>query len=281
MALARAASIDSASRLASPAAPWRSASSAAWQRASSRAGADLGETRDLRLAHGGGVDVQQLDRLVHVGAVPVDPDHDVLAAVPARLAARRRRLDLRLGHACLDRLGHAAERLDLLDQPLGRARQARGQMLEVVAAAERIDDVADAGLLGEDQLGVAGDPGREVGRQRQRLVEGVGVQRLGAAQHRGERLDRGADHVVVGVRRLQRHAAGLAMGAQHQRARILRRELPLHQLRPQEARGAQLGDLHEEIHADAEEERQARREACRSAGRARRRRARTPGHRRE
>ena len=120
--------------------------------------------------------------------------------------------------------------------------------------------MADAGLLGEDQLGVAGDPGREVGRQRQRLVEGVGVQRLGAAEHRGERLDRGADHVVVGVRRLQRHAAGLAVGAQHQRARVLRRELPLHQLGPQEARRAQLGDLHEEVHADAEEERQARRE---------------------
>ena len=41
---------------------------------------------------------------------------------------------------------------------------------------------------------------------------------------------------------------------------ILRIEF-LHQLRPQHARGAKLGDLHEEIHADAEEERQPRREA--------------------
>ena len=41
--------------------------------------------------------------------------------------------------------------------------------------------------------------------------------------------------------------------------RVLRLEL-LHQPRPQQPRGAQFGDLHEEIHADAEEERQARRE---------------------
>ena len=50
----------------------------------------------------------------------------------------------------------------------------------------------------------------------------------------------------------------------------LRIEL-LHQLRPQHARGAQLRDLHEKIHADAEEERQPRREAvdrevCRDPG---------------
>jgi hypothetical protein len=33
-----------------------------------------------------------------------------------------------------------------------------------------------------------------------------------------------------------------------------------HQLGPEEAGGAQLGDLHEEVHADGEEERQPRRE---------------------
>ena len=50
------------------------------------------------------------------------------------------------------------------------------------------------------------------------------------------------------------------MRAQRQRARILRVEL-LHQLRPEQACRAQLGDLHEKIHADRPEERQARREA--------------------
>ena len=50
------------------------------------------------------------------------------------------------------------------------------------------------------------------------------------------------------------------MRAQRQRARVLRIEL-LHQLRPEQARGAQLRHLHEEVHADRPEERQARREA--------------------
>ncbi len=88
----------------------------------------------------------------------------------------------------------------------------------------------------------------------------VGVQRLGAAQRRRQRLDRGADDVVVGVLLGQRDARGLAVGAQHQALRLLRLEVLLHQRRPEVARGAQLGDLHEEVHADAEEEREARRE---------------------
>ena len=189
MALARAASIDSASRLASPAAPARSASSAARQRASSRPP----RTSARRLICASRTAVVSMSSSStgssRAGRYSVDPDHDVLAPIPARLTTGGGRLDPRLGHAGLDRPGHAAERLDLVDQLLGRARQARGQLLEVVAAAERVDHVADAGLLGEDQLGVAGDPGGEVGRQRQRLVEGVGVQRLRAAEHCGERLD--------------------------------------------------------------------------------------------
>ncbi len=47
------------------------------------------------------------------------------------------------------------------------------------------------------------------------------------------------------------------MRAQRQRARILRLER-LHQLGPQQPRGAHLGDFHEEVHADRPEEREAR-----------------------
>ena len=49
------------------------------------------------------------------------------------------------------------------------------------------------------------------------------------------------------------------MRAQHQRARILGVEFFGHERRPQKARGAQLGDFHEEVHADGKEEREARR----------------------
>ncbi len=47
------------------------------------------------------------------------------------------------------------------------------------------------------------------------------------------------------------------MRAQGERLRVLRIEL-LDELGPQEAAGAELGDLHEEVHADGPEERQAR-----------------------
>ena len=51
------------------------------------------------------------------------------------------------------------------------------------------------------------------------------------------------------------------MGAQHQeRSGFFGLELARMSSRPEQARGAQLGDLHEEVHADAEEEAQPRRE---------------------
>ena len=99
-----------------------------------------------------------------------------------------------------------------------------------------------------------------IARQRQGLVEAVGVQRLRAAQHRRQRLDRRANHVVVRILAGQAHAGSLTVRTQHQRAGIARGEPLLHQLRPQQPRGPQFGRLHEEVHADAEEEAQPRSE---------------------
>ena len=158
-------------------------------------------------------------------AVLVDADDDLVAPVDARLPARRGFLDAQLRHARLDRLRHAAERLDLLDELPRLVGEAVRERLDVVAAAERVDDVGDARLLGEDQLRVARDARRELARERDRLVERVGVQALRAAEHRGERLDRGAHDVVVRVLLGERHARRLAVRAQHQRRRLLRVEL--------------------------------------------------------
>ena len=52
------------------------------------------------------------------GLKAIDPDDDLLAPIDARLAPGGGLLDAHLGHAGLDRLGHAAECLDLLDQEL-------------------------------------------------------------------------------------------------------------------------------------------------------------------
>ena len=78
--------------------------------------ADPLEALDLPVAHCGVVDVEHLDRGRLGRAVFVDADDRLLAAVDARLAPRRGFLDAQLGHAGLDRLGHAADRFDLVDQ---------------------------------------------------------------------------------------------------------------------------------------------------------------------
>ena len=142
----------------------------------------------------------------------------------------------------------------------GLGREIVGQPLDIIGAAPGIDDAGGAAFLLQEQLRVAGDSGREIGRQRQRLVKRIGVQRLGMALGCGHRLDGGAHHVVVDVLRGQRPARGLAVRAQRQRARIFRVER-LQQLGPEQPRRAHLGDFHEEVHADRPEERQPRREA--------------------
>ena len=134
------------------------------------------------------------------------------------------------------------------------------QPLDVERAAPGIDRAGGAAFALKHDLRVARDAGGEVRRQRQRLIERVGMQRLGAALRRRHRLDAGARHIVENVLRGERPARRLTMGAQRQRAGVARIEL-LHQLRPERARGAQLRHLHEEVHADAEEKRKPRREA--------------------
>ena len=66
------------------------------------------DPRDLRLAHGGVVDVQDVDIAGIVRHVSVDPDDDLLAAVHARLAPRRGLFDAQLRHPRRHRPGHAS-----------------------------------------------------------------------------------------------------------------------------------------------------------------------------
>ena len=135
-----------------------------------------------------------------------------------------------------------------------------GQLLEEVRTAERIDDIDDTGLVRDDLLRPQRQRGRGLGRQRQRFVERVGVERLRAAKHRCHRLERRPHHVVVRLLRGQRHASRLCMEAQLPRARRSRLEPIAHHPRPDPARGAKLGDLLEEVAVRVEEEGDPRRE---------------------
>src|SRR5262249_40566651 len=119
------------------------------------AAADAVDARDLALAHRGVVDREDVDVIGVLRPVLVDADNGFLAAVDARLTARGAFLDAQLGQALLDRLGHAAERLDLGDELHGLGGDRVRQAFDVVAAAERVDDLRDAALLRDDQLGVA------------------------------------------------------------------------------------------------------------------------------
>ena len=86
------------------------------------------------------------------------------------------------------------------------------------------------------------------------------MQRLRAAEHGGERLNRDPHDVVQRLLRGQRGAAGL--GVEPQPARFVARAEPLaHEPGPEPARGAELRDLLEQIGVAGEEERQPRREA--------------------
>ena len=75
-----------------------------------------------------------------------------------------------------------------------------------------------------------------------------------------ERLQRGAHDVVHRLLRRQRHAGGLRMKAQLQRALVPGAEPLAHHARPDAPRGAILGDLFEEVAVRVEEERHARHE---------------------
>ena len=129
-----------------------------------------------------------------------------------------------------------------------------------VGAAERIHGIGDPRLVGEDLLGAQRDAHGRLGGQRERLVHRVGVERLAAAEDRGERLDGDAHDVVLRLLGGQRAPRRLGMEAQHPRARVPGLEALAHDARPQPAGRPELGDLLEEVVVGVEEERQLRRE---------------------
>ena len=131
-----------------------------------------------------------------------------------------------------------------------------GESFDDVRAADRIDRVGDAGFRRDDLLRPQRGPRRVLGRQPQRFVAAVAVQRLRAAEDGRHRLQRDAHDVVVRLLRGQRAAGGLRVEAQLLRPGIGRAEAIAHDARPQPPRRAELRDLFEEVVVRVEEERQ-------------------------
>ena len=119
--------------------------------------------------------------------------------------------------------------------------------------------MADIRFLLDDQLRIPRKAGREIRRQADRFIEGVGMQRLRSPKNRGHGFDRGPNDVVVGILFRQRIARGLTVSPEHGRTRIFGLKL-FHELKPKRTRRPQLGHFHIEIHADGEEKREPGRE---------------------
>src|SRR4051794_36243041 len=205
-----------------------------------------------------GVDPQRRDLPVVLVAVGVDADDPAPAGVDLGLQLEARVGDLALREVLLDRVDHAAELVDPGEVLIRLPLELVGQRLDEVRAAERVDRVRHARLVGDDLLRAQRDAHRLLGRQRERLVVGVGVQRLRPTEHAGERLDRRASDVVERLLRRQRDARGLHVRAHEPRARVARAEGVAHLARPDPPGGAQLRDLLEEVDVRVEEEAQAR-----------------------
>ena len=212
----------------------------------------------MRLAHLVIVDIENVDRVFLVLSILVDPDDHLVPPVDHRLSGRRRLFDPQLGHARLNSLGHATHGLDLFDQRPGFLSQIMCQALDIIRPRQRIDHLGDARFLLQDKLRVPGDAGAEIRGKGNRLIKRIRVQRLRTAQNRTHRFVGGAHDVVVGILFLKTDTRCLAMGAQHLGFLFLCAEF-CHDPMPEQARGAQLGRLHKEIHTDGEEEREARR----------------------
>ena len=86
------------------------------------------------------------------------------------------------------------------------------------------------------------------------------MQRLGPAEDRRERLERGPDDVHLRLLGRQRDAGRLGVEAHQPGARVLRAVALAQLARPDPAGGAVLGDLLEEVDVRVEEEGEARRE---------------------
>ena len=134
----------------------------------------------------------------------VDADDRLLAGVDPSLSPRSGILDPQLRDALADRLRHTAELLHLGDVRTRPVRQLVSQPLHVLRTDPRVDRPGRRRLLLQQRLGVASDARGEVGRQRERLVERVGMQRQRVALRRSHSLGTCAGDVVEGILRSDR-----------------------------------------------------------------------------
>ena len=213
------------------------------------------EAFNLLFAYFGVVDFEDIDGVFVVKTVFVNTYDSLTAGVDACLSTCSSFFDTELGQTGFDSLCHAAELLDFLNVFPCPVSDFVGEGFHIVAAAPGIDSFGYLGFFLDINLGVTCDTSREVGRQSDSFVEGVGVERLCVAQSGAHSLDTGTAYVVEGILFGERPSGGLRVCTQGKRFGVLGVEL-LYNLGPEHTCGTHLGNFHKVVHADSPEERQ-------------------------
>src|SRR6266446_4107857 len=199
-----------------------------------------------------GVDAQSRNGTFFFRDEIIYADDDLLFRFHGVLEIVGRLLDFSLDEASFNSAQHTAHRVYFLNVIDGAFFDFIGEMFDGVGAGDRVHCIGDAGFVGEDLLGAQGDERGVLGGKRESFVKRIGVQRLAAAENSGKRLNGHADDVVFRLLRGEGGASGLRVEAQHQRALIFCAEVVRHNLGPEAAGSAILGEF---IYAEARVER--------------------------
>src|SRR5829696_6710274 len=160
-----------------------------------------------------GVYAVELHLLLVLGFVDVDVDHVALFLFELALVAGGGFGDLPHREALFYGPDHTPHLVYLPEVVVGLPLQLVGQRFYEVRAAKRVYGIRHPGLQGGYLLGPHGDAHRLLRREREGLVQGVGVQALGPAQDGSERLEGGPRHVVVRLLGRQGDTRGLGVEA--------------------------------------------------------------------
>src|SRR5712692_1723262 len=189
------------------------------------------------------IDHQDFDGALFFSDEIVDADDDFLLALDRLLVGVSRLVDFLLWKPSFDGRHHAAHGVNLVEIVVTRLLSLERTLLDKIRPPERINGAGDAAFVGEYLLGAQGQRHSLLGGQGPGLVKRIGVQRLRPAEDCRERLNGGADHVVVRLLGGERAPSRLCVEPADPGAPVLRSEALAHDARPDVARGAELGDF--------------------------------------
>ena len=128
------------------------------------------------------VDEEGRDCALLFGNEFVYADYDLFFSFDGSLIVVGGLLDFSLDKTAFDRSKHASHGVDFFQISEGACFDFVGQAFDGIGACDRVDGIGDTGFVGDDLLRAQGDQGGVFGGERERFVERVGVERVGAAK---------------------------------------------------------------------------------------------------